>query len=79
MGAAPAAAVLQWIFGQTAANLYTTSVTQAEILNGVLALPAGRRRRNIEAAATAMFTEEFSGRILAFDTAAAPWPPNLTI
>jgi len=71
MGAAPAAAVLQWISRRSAANLYTTSITQAEILNGVLALPAGRRRRNIEAAADAMFKEEFSGRILAFDSAAA--------
>jgi predicted nucleic acid-binding protein len=71
MGATPAAAVLNWISIRSAANLYTTSITQAEILNGVLALPVGRRRRNIEAAAGAMFEEEFSGRILAFDSTAA--------
>jgi toxin FitB len=71
MGAAPAAAVLEWISRRSAANLYTTSITQAEIFNGVLALPAGRRRRNIEAAADAMFKGEFSGRILSFDSMAA--------
>jgi predicted nucleic acid-binding protein len=63
--------VLQWISSRPAVSLYTTSITQAEILNGVLALPAGRRRRNIETAADTMFKEEFSGRILAFDSAAA--------
>jgi predicted nucleic acid-binding protein len=71
MGAAPAAAVLRWISRRSAANLYSTSITQAEILNGVLTLPAGRRRRNIQAAADAMFKGEFSGRILVFDSAAA--------
>jgi toxin FitB len=71
MGASPAAAVLKWISSRSAASLYTTSITQAEILNGVIALPVGRRRRNIEAAADAMFKEEFSGRILAFESAAA--------
>ena len=70
MAATPAASVLQWIAGRAALSLYTTSITQAEILNGVLALPSGRRRRNIEAAADAMFKEDFAGRILAFDSAA---------
>jgi predicted nucleic acid-binding protein len=67
----PAPAVLQWISGRAAASLYTTSVTQAEILHGVLSLPTGRRRRHIEAAAEAMFKEDFAGRILAFDSDAA--------
>jgi hypothetical protein len=70
MTATPAASVLRWIAGRAALSLYTTSITQAEILNGVLALPSGRRRRNIEAAADAMFKEDFAGRILAFDSAA---------
>ena len=60
--------VLRWIASRDGAGLYTTSVTQAEILHGVLSLPAGRRRRAIEAAAEAMFKEDFAGRILAFDS-----------
>jgi len=45
---------------------------EAEILRGLMLLPAGRRRRALEAAATSMFTEDSGGRILGFDTDAAP-------
>jgi predicted nucleic acid-binding protein len=69
---APDAEVLDWMAAQPAASLYTTSITQAEILHGLMLLPAGRRRRALEAAATSMFTEDFEGRILGFDTGAAP-------
>ncbi len=68
----PAAEVVDWMAGQSAASLYTTSITQAEILHGLMLLPAGRRRRALEAAATSMFTEDFAGRILGFGTDAAP-------
>ena len=34
-------------------------------------LPSGKRRRGIEVAAQAMFSEEFEGRILAFGSEAA--------
>lgn len=44
MRPAPAQRVLQWISSQPVASLYTTSVTKAEILHGILLLPAGRRR-----------------------------------
>ncbi len=71
MRPAPAAEVLAWLAAQTAASLYTTSITQAEILHGLMLLPAGRRRRALEAAATSMFSEDFGGRILGFDTEAA--------
>jgi toxin FitB len=71
MRASPAGVVLQWISGQAAEALYTTSITQAEVLNGVLKLPSGRRRRAIEDAAEAMFREEFAARVLAFDREAA--------
>jgi toxin FitB len=56
---------------QPAASLYTTSITQAEILHGLMLLPAGKRRAAIEAAATAMFEEDFAGRILAYGSDAA--------
>ncbi len=71
MKPAPDAEVLAWMAAQPAANLYTTSVTQAEILHGLTLLPAGRRRRALEVAATSMFTEDFEGRILGFGTEAA--------
>ena len=69
---APASMVIDWIAAQPVASLYTTSITQAEILHGIMVLPSGRRRRSLEEAATSMFAEEFAGRVLAFDGDAAP-------
>jgi hypothetical protein len=71
MRPAPAARVMQWLAGQPATSLYTTSVTQAEILHGILLLPPGRRRGAFEKAAEAMFEQDFRGRILAFGSEAA--------
>jgi len=71
MKPSPAARVAEWIAGQAAASLYITSITQAEILHGVMLLPSGRRRAAVEAAADAMFKQEFGGRILPFGTDAA--------
>jgi len=72
MKATPTAAVVAWIGRSDSADFCTTSITEAEVLNGVLALPAGRRRRALEQAADAMFAEDFAGRILPFDRRAAP-------
>jgi toxin FitB len=71
MKAAPAQSVVRWVAEQPATSLYTTSITQAEVLHGIMLMPAGKRRSVIEAAAQAMFTEEFGGRILAFGSDAA--------
>jgi toxin FitB len=67
----PAEKVVAWASDQPSHDLYTTTVTQAEILHGVLSLPAGRRRNAFEAAALAMFQQDFAGRILPFDSGAA--------
>ena len=67
----PARAVVEWIAAQPPADLHTTSITQAEILHGVLLLPRGRRRSSFEAAVTAMFSEDFQGRILGFGSDAS--------
>ena len=71
MKAAPAHSVVFWISAQPESSLYTTSITQAEILHGIALLPSGKRRRAIEIAAQAMFAEEFKGRILGFGCDAA--------
>lgn len=68
----PAERVTRWIAAQPATSLYTTSITQGEILHGVMLLPAGRRRNALEVAAETMFKEEFVGRILPFGSDAAP-------
>lgn len=67
----PAAAVARWIAEQPATTLYTTTVTQAEILHGILLLPAGKRRTALETAAEAMFDEDFGDRVLPFGNEAA--------
>jgi len=67
----PARRVVLWLNSQPTASLFTTSVTQAEILHGVMLLPEGRRRAAIEAAIQVMFEEDFAGRVLAFDSEAA--------
>jgi predicted nucleic acid-binding protein len=67
----PSPIVLDWLAGQDSSSVFTTAVTQAEILFGVETLPAGRRRMRLLAAVEKVFAEEFEGRILAFDEDAA--------
>ena len=57
----PHPAVLAWVATQPRALLYTTHINQAEILYGIAALPEGRRRAALAAAAEAMFAEDFAG------------------
>ncbi|MGH8132967.1 MAG: type II toxin-antitoxin system VapC family toxin [Steroidobacteraceae bacterium] len=67
----PAARVISWMKREPASNLYVTRITQAEIFHGVMSLPQGRRRRALEAAAEAMFAEDFADRVLVFGSEAA--------
>ncbi len=67
----PAAQVLDWLAAQPASQLFTTAITQAEILYGLELLPKGKRRGALPAAVRAIFEEDLSGRILPFDHAAA--------
>ena len=60
-----------WAAAQLLPDVFTTAVCQAEILAGLAIMPEGRRRRDLEAAARAMFLDVFDGHILPFDAAAA--------
>ena len=71
MKPAPAQSVARWVAAQPATGVYTSSITEAEILLGIMLLPVGRRRNAIQTAAEAMFAEDFAGRILAFGSDAA--------
>jgi len=71
MRSQPGAAVFAWVAAQPRAALFTTSVNKAEILYGIAGLPEGRRRAALAAAAEAMFIDDFAGRVLPFDEAAA--------
>lgn len=67
----PAAIVLKWLAAQPAAQLFTTTIFEAEILSGVALLAKSRRRSSLERAVRQMFAEEFAERVLPFDSAAA--------
>jgi predicted nucleic acid-binding protein len=71
MRSQPAAAVFAWVGAQPRAALYTTSVSKAEILYGIAALPEGQRHAALAMAAEAMFADDFAGRVLPFDEEAA--------
>jgi predicted nucleic acid-binding protein len=67
----PDSTVAAWISARPASSLFTTTVTQAEILYGLRLLPSTKRRSRLEAAANEMFVTDFAGRVLPFDQAAA--------
>ena len=67
----PAPEVAAFVSGQPAELLFTASICQAEVLSGIAIMPEGRRRLDLEAAARAMFLEDFEGRVLPFDMEAA--------
>ena len=67
----PSAQVSDWIAQQPAAELFTTAITEAEILLGIEQLGPGKRRDGLLRAAERMFAEDFGGRILGFESDAA--------
>ena len=60
-----------WIAGQPEDALFTTAICQAEILAELAVMPERRRRSALETAAPTIFTDDFNGRVLPFDIAAA--------
>lgn len=77
MKPSPAPAVRAWLDVQLAETLYLSSVTVAELLFGIAALPAGRRQKLLTEAVEgllALFTE----RVLPFDKNAAVHYAELT-
>jgi hypothetical protein len=71
VSAKPVREVAAWVARQPAEILFTATVCQAEVLSGLAIMPKGRRRCDLEAAAIAMFDEDFAGRVLPFDMQAA--------
>jgi toxin FitB len=74
----PSGIVLRWLAAQAPSAVFTTTITLAEILYGVEALPPSKRRMRLLAAVEKMFAEAFEGRILAFDEDAARALPELS-
>jgi predicted nucleic acid-binding protein len=71
MSSSPNPAVRKWLAAQSSHQLFTTSISMAEILQGIELLPQGKRRAGLLAAAQTMFSELFQGHILPFHEDAA--------
>ena len=67
----PSAEVFRWLASHPLEQIFTTTITQAEILYGLELVAKGKRRTALIAAIDAVFEEDFAGRILPFDIEAA--------
>jgi predicted nucleic acid-binding protein len=67
----PSSAALSWLAAQVRSEVFTTTITLAEVLFGVGALPQGKRRTRLFETVESIFAQEFPGRILPFDEDAA--------
>ena len=70
MRPSPSAAVIAWVRSRTGSELYTTSITLAEILFGVARLPDGRHKELMRTTASEVFAA-FEDQVLPFDFRAA--------
>jgi predicted nucleic acid-binding protein len=67
----PSERLIRWVAAQPPLLLYTTSITQAEMLYGMEILTKGKKKRALEAALGGMFEQDFSDRVLSFDSSCA--------
>jgi toxin FitB len=64
-------AVLTWLAASRRIDLVTTSITKAEVLDGIARPPDVRRKTALAAEAQRMFRDDLGDRVLPFDDAAA--------
>lgn len=74
----PNADLRAWLNDQAAETLYLSSVTLAELLFGIRALPAGKRKNLLDRALSELL-DLFEDRILPFDTVAARHYADLAV
>lgn len=67
----PEPRVVEWLSGQARSMLFTTAVSRGEMLYGVLALPEGRRKQQLQEQVSAIFAADMAGRVLPYDGDAA--------
>lgn len=67
----PAVEVVQWLDALPAESVWLTAVTVLEVRFGLELLPVSTRRKRLEEAFARALEEEFEGRVLPLDTAAA--------
>ena len=74
----PSATVRNWLDEQLVETLYLSSVTIAELLFGIGALPDGQRKTKLTAALEGLLAL-FEGKILPFDSGAARHYADLAV
>ena len=67
----PSPQVEAWLSALDGKQVYFTAIGEAELRYGVSIMPAGSRRDALSKAVDGMLSEDFHGRILPFDRAAA--------
>ena len=67
MRSKPSPGVVAWVARQPAPELFTTSITEAEIFYGMEVLTKGKSLEGLLAAAEAMFAQDLPGRIFGFE------------
>jgi toxin FitB len=70
MKSSPSEPVIEWVRARTGSELFTTSITLAEILYGIARLPDGRRKELLRTTASEVFAS-FEDQVLPFDSSAA--------
>jgi len=68
---APDSRVMAWLALQPRSALFTTTITEAEILYGVRLLADGSRNEALSITIEDIFDKDFAGRLLSFDSDAA--------
>jgi hypothetical protein len=63
--------VVGWLSRQKVSDVHMTALTVAEITYGLKSMPDGKRQRDLETRFRHVVESGFSGRVLAFDKAAA--------
>lgn len=71
MRSTPDPLVVRWLDDQPAPSLWTTSVTLFEVRHGLLSLPAGRRRTQLQDAFEQLLRHDLEGRVLDFGAEAS--------
>lgn len=79
MKAQPHPNVSDWLRSCSPDLMFTTAISRSELFYGIWRLPDGKRRRSFEQAAHSLFEQEFSERILPFNSQAADAYADLRI
>ena len=69
--ARPDPEVVSWLETQAMDALFTTAISQGEMLYGACILPAGRHRDTLLHEVEAIFSADMAGRVLPYDSDAA--------